>query len=333
MTQRAALYARVSTPQQEQEATIESQIAALETFAHQQGYQLEAALYFLDQAVSGAQLDRPALNRLRDLAAEALFDVILCYSPDRLARHYAHQWVLLDELRRVGVEVIFVNQPVAVEGPQGQLLLGIQGLFAEYERVQITERLRRGKLYRMRQGTLVSPNPPYGYRYRPVSEPAGGCWVVDPTEAQVVRSIYRWYTSADEVSLTITQMVDRLNAAGSQMPPRGKRWHYSTVQTILKQSAYTGRAYYNRTRTCHAAVGQPKRWGRGSRRRPTHEPRSREEWIDIAVPPLVTEELWQRVQERLAMNQAFATRNNRRHFYLLRSLLICGVLRPHLGGA
>lgn len=94
------------------------------------------------------------------LAAERLFDVVLCYSPDRLARHYAHQWVLLDELRRVGVEVIFVNQPAAPEGPQGQLFLGIQGLFAEYKRVQITERLRRGKLYSMRQGKLVSPTQP-----------------------------------------------------------------------------------------------------------------------------------------------------------------------------
>jgi site-specific DNA recombinase len=94
-------------PQQEQEATIESQIAALEAFAHQRGYQLVPQLYFQNQAVSGAQLDRPALNRLRYLAAEGLFDMMLCYSPDRLARHYAHEWVLLDELRRVGVQVIF----------------------------------------------------------------------------------------------------------------------------------------------------------------------------------------------------------------------------------
>ena len=182
MTECAALYARVSTPQQEQEATIASQVAALESFAQQQGYRLLPQFYFQDQAISGAQLDRPALNRLRDSAAERLFDVVLCYSPDRLARHYAHQWVLLDELRRVGVEVIFVNQPSAPDGPHGQLLLGVQGLFAEYERAQIAERLRRGKLYQIRQGQLVSPNPPYGYRYIPVSEPDGGRWIADPVE-------------------------------------------------------------------------------------------------------------------------------------------------------
>ncbi len=329
MTQCAALYGRVSTPQQGEEATIESQIAVLETFARQQGYQLMPELYFQDLGISGTQLDRPALNRLRDLAAEGLFGVLLCYSPDRLARHYAYQWVLLDELRRVGVEVIFVNQPAAPDGPQGQLFLGIQGLFAEYERAQITERLRRGKLYRMRQGKLVSPNPPYGYRYIPISEPGGGRWVLNPVEAEVVRSVYRWYT---ENASTITQIVDRLNASRSQTPPRGKRWHYSTVQTILKQSAYTGQAYYNRTRTCYETVGRPKKYGRGARCRPSHEPRPREEWIDISVPLLVTEDIWQRAQERLEMNRKFASRNNKRHFYLLRSLLVCGVCGRTLAG-
>jgi site-specific DNA recombinase len=329
MTQRAALYARVSTPQQEQEATIESQIAALEAFAQQRGYQLEPHLYFQDQAISGTKLDRPALNRLRDWATEGWFDVVLCYSPDRLARRYAHQWVLLDELRRVGVEVVFANQPAAPDGPQGQLFLGIQGLFAEYERTQIAERLRRGRLYRMRQGGRMSPKPPYGYRYIPVSEPDGGRWVLDPIEAEVVRCVYRWYT---EDSLTILQVVDRLNAADDQMPPRGKRWRYSTVHTILKQMAYTGRAYYNRTRTCHEAVGRPKKSGRGTLGWPSHEPRSREEWIEIAVPSLVTEDIWQRAQERLVMNQRFAARNNKRHFYLLRGLLVCGTCGRTLAG-
>jgi site-specific DNA recombinase len=329
VTQCAALYARVSTLQQEQEATIASQVAALEAFAQQNDYRLLPDLYFQDQAVSGAQLDRPALNRLRDLATEGRFEAVLCYSPDRLARHYAHQWVLLDELGRVGVEVLFVNQPATPEGPQGQLFLGIQGLFAEYERALITERLRRGKLYRMRQGQLVSPNPPYGYQYIPVEEANGGRWVPQAVEAEVVRSIYRWYT---EDSLTLTQIVDRLRASGVQMPPHGKLWHYSTVQTILKQSAYTGRAYYNRTCTCHEAVGRPKKSGRGLLRRPSHVLRPREEWVEISVPALVSEDTWQRAQERLKMNQRFASRNNKRHFYLLRSLLVCGVCGRTLSG-
>jgi site-specific DNA recombinase len=326
----AALYGRVSTPQQEQEATMDSQVASLEAFAQAHGYQLLPELYFLDQAVSGAQLARPALDRLRDLAGEGAFSVVLCLSPDRLARNYAHQWVLLDELHRVGVQVVFVNQPMVADDPQGQLLLGIQGLFAEYERAMITERLRRGKLYRIRHGQLVNPNPPYGYRYIPVSQPGGGRWDRHPVEAKVVEDIFRWYTTGQ--ILTIAAIVDRLNQLGSGAPPRGRRWTFSTVQAILKQPAYTGRARYNRTRTCHEAVGRTKKSGRGRLRRPTHEVRPEAEWIEVTVPSLVNEAVWQRAQERLMSNQQFAPRNNKRHFYLLRSMLVCGTCGRTLVG-
>ena len=328
MHQIAALYGRVSTLQQEQEATIESQVAAIESFAQAQGYQLQPEYYFLDQAVSGAQLARPALDRLRDLAGEGLFETVLCLSTDRLARQYAHQWVLLDELQRAGVKVVFVNQPPVGDDPQGQLLLGIQGLFAEYERAMITERLRRGKLYRVRQGQLVNPVPPYGYRYIPVSEPGGGRWEADPVEKEIVAQIYLWYT---QENATICSIVDRLNQLGAQTPPRGKRWGYSTVQSILKQPAYTGQAYYNRTRVNYEGVGRAKKQGRGTRRTPQHQLRPPEEWIPVSVPALLSEELWQQAQERLSMHQKFAARNTRR-FYLLRSLLVCDICGRTLVG-
>ena len=321
MKQVAAVYARVSTLQQEQEATIESQVAAIESYARAQGYQLLPEYYFLDQAVSGAQLARPGLDRLRDLAAEGIFEVVLCLNPDRLARQYAHQWVLMDELRRAGVEVRFVDQPPVTDDPQSQLLLGIQGLFAEYERAMITERLRRGKLYRIRQGRLVNPVPPYGYRYIPVSEPGGGRWEIHPVESGVVRQIYEWYTQQDT---KIWSIVEHLNQLGDQAPPRGKRWTYSTVQSILKQPDYTGQAYFNRTRTCHEAIGRPKKQGRGPKRTPSHEVRPREEWIPVTVPALISEDLWRKAQERLSMHKKFASRNSHR-FYLLRSLLVCDI--------
>jgi site-specific DNA recombinase len=321
MSKVAGLYARVSTLQQEQEATIDSQVAALETYAQAQGYQLSEERYFLDQAVSGAQLDRPALNRLRDQAAEGQFEVILCLSPDRLARQQAYQYVLLAELRRAGVEVIFVNQPAISNDPQGQLLLNIQGVFAEYERAVITERLRRGKLYRVRQGQLQNPVAPYGYHYIPVREPHGGHWEIDPSEAQVVRWIYEWYTQSDQP--TIWGIVTRLNQLGEQAPPRGKCWQFSTVQSILNQADYTGQAYYNRTRTCYEVIGRPRRIGRGRIQKPSRLPRPKEEWIQLKVPPILTQDLWQQAQERLAMKKQFAVRNNKHNFYLLRSLLVC----------
>jgi site-specific DNA recombinase len=318
----AALYARVSTLQQEQEATIDSQVAAIENYAQGQGYRLSKELYFLDQAVSGAQLDRSALNRLRDLAPEGMFSVVLCLSPDRLARQYAHQWVVINELQRVGVKVIFIGQPVLEENPQSQLLLGIQGLFAEYERAMITERLRRGKLYRVRQGRLVNPVAPYGYRYIPVSEPGGGQWEIEPIEAKVVKRIYQWYTQ--ESGTTLWDIVIRLQGMGAAAPPRGRAWQFSTVQAILKQADYTGQAYYNRTQTSSEVIGRTRKIGRGYKSRPVHLPRPKEEWIPVRVPAIITEETWKEAQERLAMKQRFARRNNK-NFYLLRSLLVCRV--------
>ena len=129
MKQKAVIYARVSTAQQEEEATIESQVSALETYAKAHDYELSADGYYLDQAISGARLQRPALDRLRDSATEGRFSTILCLSPDRLARQYAHQWVLLDELQRVGVKVIFVNQPAHVEERKANCCWAFKGCF------------------------------------------------------------------------------------------------------------------------------------------------------------------------------------------------------------
>ena len=109
MSQRAAIYARVSTPQQEREATIESQISELRRYAAKQDYELSEAHHFIDQGISGAYLARPGLDRLRDLAAERAFDVALILAPDRLARNYAHQRVVIDELQRAGVQVVYVE--------------------------------------------------------------------------------------------------------------------------------------------------------------------------------------------------------------------------------
>ena len=329
MSQLAAIYARVSTLQQEQDATIDSQIAELERYAQEKGHRLSKEYYFLDQAVSGAMLARPALDRLRDLAAEGLFETVLCFSPDRLSRKYAHQCILMEELKRAGVKVAFVNQAPVEDNPQGQLLLGIQGLFSEYERAVITDRLRRGKLYRVRHGELVNPVPPYGYRYIPVSEPNGGRWEEHPIEKEVVRYIYTAYT---EKGLKIGQIVDDLNGNRLKMPSRGQRWGYSTVQAILKQPAYTGQTHYNRTYVCHEGIGKPKKHGRGVKRTALRQPRPKADWIPMQVPALLPEEIWQKAQERLEMNRKFSVRNNSSQFYLLRSLLVCDVCRRTLVG-
>ena len=147
---RAAFYARVSSDKQAEEDTIASQVAALQERLRQDNILVGEALSFIDDGYTATTLVRPALERLRDLAATGMLDRLYVHSPDRLARKYAYQVLLLEELRKAGCEVIFLHRPIT-DDPQDQLLLQIQGAVAEYESAVIGERFRRGKL----QGGMV----------------------------------------------------------------------------------------------------------------------------------------------------------------------------------
>src|SRR5919201_995558 len=170
----AAIYARVSSEQQAQQQTIASQVEALRQRVRQDGLTLPEELCFLDEGASGGTLLRPALERLRDQAAAGALDRLYVHSPDRLARNYALQVLLLDEWQRAGVEVVFLNRPIG-KSPEEDLLLQVQGMMAEYERAKILERSRRGKRHAARAGSVnVLCGAPYGYRYVGKHE-GGGC--------------------------------------------------------------------------------------------------------------------------------------------------------------
>src|SRR4051812_30802557 len=189
----AALYARVSSDQQAKDQTIASQVDALRQRIRDDGLTVPEELCFLDQGQSGSTLLRPALERLRDQAAAGAIDRLYVHSPDRLARKYAYQVLLLDELKRQGVEVIFLNREIG-RSPEEDLLLQVQGMVAEYERAKILERSRRGKLHAARRGSPnVLSGAPYGYRY--ISRRDSGseaAYQVVEEEAAVVRQIFRW---------------------------------------------------------------------------------------------------------------------------------------------
>ena len=166
----AAIYARVSSERQREEQTIASQTAVLKDMAQAQGWMVPPQRVFEDDGYSGASLVRPGLEALRDLAAEGQIEAVLVYSPDRLSRKYAYQVLLIEELARGGVEVVFVRSPKA-QTPEEHLLLQFQGMIAEYERAQIAERTRRGKRHRAKAGTVnVLSGAPYGYRYVPKTQ-------------------------------------------------------------------------------------------------------------------------------------------------------------------
>ena len=183
-----ALYARVSSEQQAEAKTIESQIAEIRAQIQADGYPLNESLGFMDDGYSGTTLIRPALERLRDLAAAGEIDRLYIHCPDRLARNYAYQVLLLEELTRAGVSVVFLNRPVD-QTPEDQLLLQVQGVVAEYERAKLLERSRRGKRHAAQAGRVgILCHAPYGYRYINQHEGGGEArYEVIPDEAQVVR--------------------------------------------------------------------------------------------------------------------------------------------------
>ena len=150
---RVALYARVSTEAQEQRGTIGSQLEVLRARIKSEGHELVAE--YCDDGCSGARLDRPGLDRLRDEAEAGVFEELWCASPDRLARSYPYQVLILDELSRLGVRVCFADAPPIDDDPQARLLTQVQGVIAEYERypkLWITFVIPTPPLCRLRRG-------------------------------------------------------------------------------------------------------------------------------------------------------------------------------------
>src|SRR5499427_5602081 len=300
MMRMAVIYARVSSEQQREENTIASQTASLIEFARSHELEVPKEWVFEDEGYSGATLERPGLERVRDLAAEGQIQVVLAYSPDRLSRKYAYQILLIEEFARHGVETLFVKSPQG-NSPEDHLLVQFQGMIAEYERAQILERSRRGKRHRAQAGEVsVMSGAPYGYRYIRKTDEALAAYLVEETEARVVRRVYQMYTIE---GLSIGEITRQLNSKG--VPARrASRWERSVVWGILRNPAYRGIACFGKTHLSARAQMRPQR--RRGVTTPSHtagHQRPREEWIEIPVPALVSEETFARAQELLQQNQ------------------------------
>jgi site-specific DNA recombinase len=317
-----AIYVRVSTQHQAQQQTVEQQLERLRPHIQAQGWDLPDEYIFRDDGYSGASLNRPGLDRLRDLAATAGFDRVLLTDPDRLARKYVHQVLLIEELEHKGCQVEFLDRPMS-QDPHDQLLLQIRGAVAEYERTLIAERMRRGRLSKFRAGTLLPwTRPPYGYRLAPdrPRDPKGVR--IEPAEAAIVAEIYAEYLQ-DGVGLI--KVANHLAAQNIPSPTGKKRWGLATLRAILTNPAYTGRVYAGRTRPRPAKVRRSATHLMG-RPHDSLIPVPQAEWILVAeIPAIVSQQQFDLVQAKLAANQSFASRHNTAHQYLLRALVSCGV--------
>lgn len=318
-----AAYARVSSEQQTDAGTIKSQLAALRKRVEKDGLSLPSEMLFIDEGYSGATLIRPALERLRDFVAMQGIDRVYVHSPDRLARKYAYQVLIIDEFQRAGVDVIFLNRNLG-QSPEDDLLLQVQGMIAEYERAKIMERSRRGKRYAAKNGQIsVLSGAPYGYRYITKQEGGGqASYEIIPDEARVVRQIFNWI-GKDRVS--IGDVCRRLMEANECTRSGKTTWDRTTIWGILKNPAYKGTAAFGKTK--NVPLRPRLRAQRGVQlqpRRPASvENTPKDEWITIPVPALVSEDLFEVAQQQLEENRQRARQNKRGATHLLQGLLVC----------
>ena len=316
-----AVYARVSTQRQAEEQTITQQLDRLQAQASSEGWTILPQHLYRDEGYSGARIDRPALDRLRDAAERGEFQTLLVTAPDRLARRFVHQTLLLEELAQLGCSVVFLDRPMS-QDPHDQLLLQIRGAVAEYERALIADRTRRGRLAKLRGGQLLPwIHTPYGYRCD-LQYPRDPTRLrIEESEACVIRQMFSWY--ADE-GLSIHAVAARLMQRQVPTYHGGWHWHPATVRGMLSNEVYAGTAYGNRDYEV-----EPRRWrgGRSAAERQRHSTRHRprEEWIAVEVPPIISRELFERVQALRPLRQAQARRNNTRYEYLLRARVSCAV--------
>jgi site-specific DNA recombinase len=237
--------------------------------------------------------------------------VVLCYSPDRLARKFAYQALLIEEFARAGTRVEFIKGPRG-DSPEDQLLVQFQGMFAEYEKAQIMERYRRGKNHRARSGSVnVLSGAPFGYRYVRKTDHAGACYEIVEHEAVMVAELFRRYA---EEGTSIAELTRWL--AGQGVPTRtGKsRWDRSVVWGMLRNPAYAGNAVFGKTQVVPESPGlnrTARLAGRTTPRATKTVDRPREEWVHIAVPAIVSADTFQRVARQLAENKRYASRNSK----------------------
>jgi site-specific DNA recombinase len=310
-----ALYARVSTARQEQEETIDSQIAEVKQRIIDDGNVLIEKYIYIDEGYSGSMLERPALDAMLDAAKNKEFDALYIYDLGRLSRQLSHLLVVIEQLEKYERELVSLHERITGT-PEDKFLLQIMGSMHEYERAKIAERFRRGKMYKAKSGKIVGYNAPYGYRYNKVS---GGLDVYQ-SEAQVVKKMFEWVINE---GLSAYAIIRRLHEEGIA-PPKQKSeyWTRSPVARILANETYYGAHHYNKSESIlpryhiKASTKYRRIQKTGRRIRP------RDEWIPFEVPAIITKSQFDRARKQIAQNVIFNPKN-RMHNYLLTGLVKC----------
>ena len=317
-----ALYARVSTGRQENEATIESQLDEIKKRIEADGNILPAENIFIDDGWTGEILARPDLDNMRDAAVGHKFSALYAYDRGRISRIFFHQEVVINELTEKEIGFISLHD-INPTNPDEKFLQSVQGLFHEYEKVKIAERFRRGKLFKARNGVMISGQALYGYRYIKKTDKKAGKWEIDNEEADIVKRVFRWVGTD---GLSMRGVIKRLY--DSKIYPRKRKrdsWSKGPIVRMLKCKTYfDGVAYYNKSEAVVAKHPikdiKYKKVKRTSRR-----VRIFDEWIPLKVPKLFESPeiyLYNKVQKILEDNKRYASKR-RVYDYLLTGKTYC----------
>ncbi len=329
---RCAIYARYSSREQEGTSTIESQIRECRTYARRHDLVVAENAIFVDRAREGTTAEiRDAFQAMIAAAQRSPrpFDAILVWKFSRFARNREDSAVYKGLLRRRGIEVTSVSEPVDRHSATGILSEGLIELIDQFYSARLAEEVRRGQTEATLEGFSTGGRAPYGYRRVEVPDPRGRVdrtgrpilrvtLVIEPVEAAIVRRIFETYASGEGY----TRIAKALNAE-LITGPRGGTWDASTVREILGNDVYRGARAYGRIRKVRTASGTRSK-----------RPRPREDWTfkEGAHPAIIAGDLWQRVQRRREAAAAAlretgllgATRRTQTR-YLLTGLLTCEV--------
>lgn len=309
----AVLYYRVSTEEQGRKGfSLPEQrrecLAKAQSLAREQASDLE--VHEFEDTASGEILERPGLEACRDFLAHNRVDAFVCLDPDRFSRSLANQLLVADEIEKCGVRLVFVQHNYE-QTPEGRLFFQMRGAFSEFEKSKIVERTRRGRRGKLAAGGIPNFIPVYGYSWNPATKFLD----IDAERAPWVRQIFEWYAAG----WSYRAIADKLMELGVRSARRD-HWHKTTIMRMVQNSTYVGELVLNRW-DCEGN-GPLRSIPREQRGRPrTDRRKPPQEWVTVAVPALIDQDLWQRAQAQ----RPNRTRLMQGGVALLSGLCCCGL--------
>jgi len=300
----AAIYIRVSTETQvEKGYSLSSQLEQCHDKAKSLGITLIEE--FIEEGYSGAYIERPALDRLREGLREKRFSHVIVYDPDRMARNLAHQLIITEEIEKSGAQLVFVNFTWE-NTPEGMLFYSMRGAISAYEREKIKQRTTIGKRKKAKSGKVVKNANPYGYKW----DKQNSTYIVDEVESEVIKEIFSCLV---DKKMGLRSIAERLASLG-YLTKRGKvNWRQNTIHGIVYNEVYSGTHWANKYYRIKTGQNEFE-----------YGLRDPAEWIAVPVPAIITKERQEAAWEQLKLNRN-ETKKPREYPYLCRGLMYCGI--------